>query len=47
VLAPNTTTFLDPNGAPGATYTYRVRATRGNVASDWSNEVTVTTPAGL
>jgi hypothetical protein len=44
VVAPNTTTFLDRNGAPGTTYTYRVRATRGNVASAWSNEASATTP---
>jgi hypothetical protein len=43
VLAPNTTTFFDPNVAPGTTYSYRVRATRGTTPSDWSNEVTVRT----
>lgn len=47
VQAPHTTSFPDQTVAPGTTYTYRVRATRGSVASDWSNEVTVTTPAGL
>jgi hypothetical protein len=43
VVAPNTTRFLDRNVSPGTTYTYRVRATRDNVASAWSNEVSVTT----
>ena len=42
VVPPNTTTFTDTNLAPGTTYTYRVRAIGGSVASDWSNEVTVT-----
>ena len=46
VLAPHTTTFTDAGLAPNATYTYRVRAIGGSVASGWSNEVTVrTTPA--
>jgi hypothetical protein len=43
VLAPNTPTFLDRNVAPGASYTYRVRATRGNTASAWSNEASLST----
>jgi hypothetical protein len=41
-LAPNTTTYLDPRVTPGVTYTYRVRAIRGGIASDWSNEASVT-----
>jgi hypothetical protein len=43
VLTPNTTHFLDQKVTPGTTHTYRVRATRDNVASDWSNEVSVAT----
>jgi hypothetical protein len=41
LLAPNTTSFLDRSAAPGVTYTYRVRATHGNIASAWSNEARV------
>ena len=46
VVPPNTTTFTDTSLQRGTTYTYRVRAT-DQLASDWSNEVTVTTPVGL
>jgi chitodextrinase len=46
VVPPHTTTFTDTGLTPGTTYTYRVRATNNSGASDWSNEVTVTTPAG-
>ena len=46
VLAPHTTTFTDTGLAANSAYTYRVRAIGGNVASGWSNQVTVrTTPA--
>ncbi len=47
LVPPNSTAFVDRNAAPGTTYTYRVRATRGSTASDWSNEVSVTVPAGV
>jgi hypothetical protein len=43
VVPPNTITFADTGPRRGATYAYRVRAIGGNVASDWSNEVTATT----
>ena len=42
IVPPNTTTFTDTGLQRGTTYTYRVRATN-QFASDWSNEVTVTT----
>jgi hypothetical protein len=44
LVPPNTTTFLDPNVGPRASYRYRVRATRGSTASAWSNEASVTIP---
>jgi hypothetical protein len=43
VLAPKAASFLDRNVAPGTSCIYRVRATRGNTASAWSNEVAVAT----
>jgi Protein of unknown function (DUF642)/Fibronectin type III domain len=42
VVPPNSTTFTDTGVKPATTYTYRMRATN-QFASDWSNEVTVTT----
>jgi hypothetical protein len=47
VVPRNPTTFTDTGLQLGATYTYRVRAIGGSVASDGSNEVIVMTPAGL
>jgi fibronectin type 3 domain-containing protein len=47
LLAPNGTHFADRGLAPGTRYTYRVRATAGNLASDWSNEGPAATPLVL
>jgi hypothetical protein len=44
VVVPNVTRFADLGLLPGSAYTYRVRATTGDFASPWSNEVTATTP---
>jgi hypothetical protein len=43
VVLPNATRFADRGLLPGKAYRYRVRATTGNFASPWSNEVTATT----
>jgi streptogramin lyase len=45
VVAPMATSFTDFAISPRLWYYYRVRATRGDVASDWSNEATVGTMA--
>jgi hypothetical protein len=45
VVAPNTISYTDAGLTPGATYTYRVRATNNSGASAWTNEVTATAPA--
>lgn len=42
-VAANTVVFEQNDLTPGATYTFRVRATNGDGASLYSNEVTVTT----
>jgi hypothetical protein len=44
LVPPKATSFTDTGLAASTSYTYRVRATN-QYASDWSNEVTVTTPA--
>src|SRR5207245_333644 len=50
---PAITTFTDTRVSPGTSYTYRVRAINGTVASDWSNAVNLATdtvpaaPSGL
>lgn len=46
VLAPGSTGYQDRGVAPGASYTYRVRAANDYFASGWSNEAGITTPAG-
>jgi probable HAF family extracellular repeat protein len=43
LVAPSVTQFADRGLAAGVSYTYRVRATTGNLASDWSGEVTALT----
>jgi hypothetical protein len=43
--APNILTHNDMTVAPSTTYTYRVRAENGNMVSEWSPALTVTTPA--
>ncbi len=40
--SPNQTTFSDPGRSPGVAYTYRVRAVRGAVVTDYSNTATAT-----
>jgi fibronectin type 3 domain-containing protein len=45
VVVPNQTSYHDLSGQPGTAYTYRVRATNNTGASDWTNEVSVTTLA--
>jgi DNA-binding beta-propeller fold protein YncE len=45
VAAPSVTHFSDRSVNPSTTYTYRVRAHNDHVASAWSNEAVVTTPA--
>jgi probable HAF family extracellular repeat protein len=42
LLPPNTTSFPDTSITPGVSYTYRVRATRGDLTSAWSNEAAAT-----
>jgi hypothetical protein len=44
-LPPGSTRFFDTSVSPQTTYTYRVQAHNNSFASDWSNEVTATTPA--
>jgi probable HAF family extracellular repeat protein len=45
VVPPNRPTFTDIGVNPSTLYTYRVRATNDTVASVWSSEVSVLTPA--
>lgn len=45
-VARDATRFADTGLAPGTTYTYRVRATNAGGNSDYSNEVSATTPGG-
>ena len=45
VVAPNTTAFSDASVSPSTLYSYRVRAISNSIASDWSNTVTLMTPA--
>jgi hypothetical protein len=44
VVFVNATSFSDTSASPGTTYTYRIRASHDTGVSDWSNEVTVSTP---
>jgi hypothetical protein len=44
VLSPNTEAYSDTTASPNTTYTYRLRATNNVGASDWTNEVSATTP---
>lgn len=44
--AQNVTSYVDSSLQPGVTYYYRVRAYRGDQYSDYSNEVSYTTPVG-
>lgn len=48
-LGENSTTYTDTGRAPGATYSYRVRATNAGGESPYANEATVTvnTPPGI
>ena len=46
VLPPGATLYFDTSVSPATSYTYRLRAHNNDYASDWSNEVTVTTPTG-
>jgi hypothetical protein len=45
VVPSNTTQFTDGGVSPSALYTYHVRATNDTVASAWSTNVSVMTPA--
>ncbi|MCP4550390.1 MAG: M28 family peptidase [bacterium] len=45
-LGANVTAYTDTGLAPGTTYDYRARATKGSLTSGWSNEDSATTPAG-
>lgn len=44
VVGFNTVNYIDSNLTPGKTYSYRVRAYNSSVNSDYSNEVSITTP---
>ncbi|HDQ71335.1 MAG TPA: hypothetical protein ENN19_04465, partial [Chloroflexi bacterium] len=45
-LGANVSAYSDTGLTPETTYTYRVRATKGNTNSAWSNEAAATTPSG-
>jgi titin len=45
VVSPGATLSFDTSVSPATRYTYRLRAHNNDYASDWSNEVTATTPA--
>ncbi len=45
-LGANVTAYSDTGLAPGTTYDYRVRATKGSLVSGWSNEDSATTLTG-
>jgi probable HAF family extracellular repeat protein len=44
-LPPGSTRYFDASVSPQTTYTYRLQAHNNSFASDWSSEVTATTPA--
>jgi hypothetical protein len=45
IVGANETTFSDTEVEPNTTYVYRVRAVNAGAESDWSNALTVPTPA--
>lgn len=45
VLPPGATLYFDTSVSPATSYTYRLQAHHNDYASDWSSEVSATTPA--